>query len=88
MHPHMEIRFALTTNPAVKGTINVVSCVPIAFVATHAQNWYGTSCALFFGIISVVIGTYQMPPLCASHTSSSQNRKRLELNLNDTQVVL
>ncbi len=69
MHPHMEIRFKLATRPAVKGTIAVVSCMSIAYVATHTQNWYGTSCALLIGIISVVIGTYQTPPLCASCTS-------------------
>jgi hypothetical protein len=65
----MEIRFKLATKPAVKGTITVVSCVSIAYVATLAQNWYGTSCALFIGIISVIIETYQTPPLCASHSS-------------------
>jgi hypothetical protein len=69
MHPHMEIHFKLATKPAVKGTIAVVSWVSIAYVATHAQNWYGTSCARLIGIISVVIGTYQTPPLCASSTS-------------------
>jgi hypothetical protein len=57
----MEIHFELAAKQAVKGTIMVVSCVSIAYVATHAQNWYGTSCALLIGIISVVIGTYQMP---------------------------
>jgi hypothetical protein len=69
MHPHMEICFKLATKPAVKGTIAVVSCVSIACVATHAQNWYGTSCALLIGIISVIIGTYQMSPLHAFRTS-------------------
>jgi hypothetical protein len=69
MHPHMEIRFELATKPAVKGTIAVVSCVFIAYIATHAQNWYRTSCALVIGIISVIIGTYQTSPLCASCTS-------------------
>jgi hypothetical protein len=62
----MEIRFKLATKPAVKGTIAVVSCVSIAYVATHAQNWCGTSCTLLIGSISVIIGTYQTPPLCAS----------------------
>jgi hypothetical protein len=65
----MEIRFKLATKPAVKGTIDVVSFVSIAYVTTHAQNWYGTSCALLIGIISVIIGTYQTPPLCASCSS-------------------
>ncbi len=65
----MEIHFKLATKPVVKGTIAVVSCVFIAYAATHAQNWYGTSCALLIGIISVVIGTYQTPPLRASCTS-------------------
>jgi hypothetical protein len=69
MHPRMKIRFKLATKPAVKGTISVVSCVSIAYFATHAQNGYGTSCAFLIGIISVVIGTYQTPPLRASRTS-------------------
>ncbi len=70
----MEIRFKLATKPAVRGTIAVVSCVSIAYVVTHAQNWYGTSCALLIGIISVIIGTYQTPPLqaaCSSVTMTS-----------------
>jgi hypothetical protein len=65
----MEIRFEFATKPAVKGTIAIVSCVSIAYVATHTQNWHGISCALLIGIISVVIGTHQMPPLCTSCTS-------------------
>jgi hypothetical protein len=68
MHPHMEIRFELATEPAVKGPIAVVSCVSIAYLATHARKWYRISCALLIGIISVLIGTDQMPPLCASHS--------------------
>ncbi len=54
----------------VKGTITVVSCASIAYFATHAQNWYGTSCAYLIGIVSIIIGTYQMPPLCATAPSS------------------
>jgi hypothetical protein len=65
----MEIPFKLATKTAVIGTIVVVSCVSIAYVATHAQNWYRTSCALLIGTISVVIGLYQMPLLCALITS-------------------
>jgi hypothetical protein len=63
MHPLMEICFKLATKPALKGIVAVVSCVSIALIATHAQNWYGTSCALCIGIISVAIGTYQTPHL-------------------------
>jgi hypothetical protein len=69
-HPGMEIHLKLATKPAVKGTIAVVSCVSIAYAATHAQYWYGTSCAFLIGIIKVVIGTYQMPPLCITARSS------------------
>jgi hypothetical protein len=65
----MEIRFKLATKPAAKGTIAVFSCVSIAYVATHAQNWHGTSCALLISIIGVIIGTYQTLPPCASCTS-------------------
>jgi hypothetical protein len=70
MHPLMEIHFELATKSAIKGTIAVVSCVSIAYLATHAQNWYGISCAFLIGIISVVIGNYQMPPLCTTARSS------------------
>jgi hypothetical protein len=66
----MEVCFTLATKPAVKGTIAVVSCVFIAYIATHAQNWYGTSCTSLIGIISVIIGTYQTPPLCTTAHSS------------------
>ena len=38
----MEIRFKLATEPAVKGTIAVVSCVSIAHVATHTKTPYKT----------------------------------------------
>jgi hypothetical protein len=70
MHHLMEICFELATEPAVKGTIAVISCVYIVYVTTDTQNWYGTSCALLIGIISVVIRTYQMPPLAlATHSS-------------------
>jgi hypothetical protein len=71
MHPLMEICFELTTKSAAKGTIAIISCVSIAYVATHTQNWYGTTYALLIGIISVIIGTYQMPPFFASTTRSS-----------------
>jgi hypothetical protein len=59
MHPLMEICFKIITKPAIKGTIAVVSCASIAYVATHTQNWYGTSYAILIGIISIVTGTYQ-----------------------------
>jgi hypothetical protein len=65
----MEICFESATKPAVKSTIAVVSCMSIAYITIHAQNWYRTSCALLIGIISVIIKTYQMPPLCTSCTS-------------------
>jgi hypothetical protein len=71
MHPLMGICFELATKPAVKGTIAIVSYVSIAYIVMHAQNWYGTSCALLIGIISVIIRTYEMPPLCTSSTCSS-----------------
>jgi hypothetical protein len=62
----MEIRFDLANIPAVKGTIVIVSCVSSAYNATHAQKWQGTSCPFLAGIISVIIGTYQTPPLCTT----------------------
>jgi hypothetical protein len=65
----MVIRFKISTKPAFKGTIAVFSYVLTVYVATHALNWYGTSHSLLIGIISVLIGTYQMPPFCASCTS-------------------
>jgi hypothetical protein len=76
----MGIRFKLATEPAVKGTITVVSCVSIAYFATHAQNWYGTSYALLIGIISVVIKTYQTPPHCASSSSKTMTSDAVSAN--------
>jgi hypothetical protein len=58
-----ENRFNLATEPAIKGTITIVSCVSIAYIATHAKKWYGTSCAFLIGIIGIIIGTYQTPSL-------------------------
>jgi hypothetical protein len=57
----MEIRFKLATKLVVKDTIAVVSCVSVAYVPPHTHNWYGPSCALLIGIISVVIETYRLP---------------------------
>ena len=60
----MEICFELATEPAVKGTIAVVSYVSIAYVATHTKTPYRFASALLIGIIGVIIGTYKTPPLC------------------------
>ena len=59
----MEICFELATEPIVKGTITVVSCVSIAYVATHTKTPYRFASALLIGVIGVIIGTYKMPPL-------------------------
>jgi hypothetical protein len=61
----MEIRFELATEPAVKGTIAVVSCISIAHVATHTKTPYRFASAFLIGIIGVIIGTYKTPPLRA-----------------------
>ena len=62
----MEIKFELATEPAVKGTIAVVACVSIAYIATHAETPYGFATAFLIGtMIGIVIGTYKTPPLCA-----------------------
>ncbi len=34
----MEIKFELATEPAVKGTIAVVACISIAYIATHTET--------------------------------------------------
>jgi hypothetical protein len=67
----MELKFEIATEPAVKATITVVACKSIAYVTTHAQNWFGFGviAALIFGVISVIIGTYKTPPLCAVKSS-------------------
>jgi hypothetical protein len=61
----MELMFELATEPAIKATITVVPCTSIAYVTTHAQNWFGVIAALIIGVISVSIGTYKTLPLCA-----------------------
>jgi hypothetical protein len=60
----MEIHFELATEPAVKGTIAVVSCMSIAYVATHTKTPYGFASAFLIGVIGVIIGTYKTPSLC------------------------
>ena len=59
----MEICFELTTEPAVKGTIVVVNCVSIAYVATHTNTPYGFASALLISVVGVIIGIYKTPPL-------------------------
>jgi hypothetical protein len=61
----MEIKFELATEPAVKGTIAVVACVSIAYIATHAETPYGFASSFLIGIIGIIIGTYKTPPLRA-----------------------
>ena len=53
----MEIKFELATEPAVKGTIAVVACVSIAYIATHAKTPYGFASSFLIGIIGIIIGT-------------------------------
>jgi hypothetical protein len=65
----MELKFELATEPTVKATIPVLACTSIAYVATHAQNWFGVITALIIGVISVIIGTYKAPPLHAVKSS-------------------
>ncbi len=55
----MEIRLELATEPAIKGTIMAVSCVSIAYVATHTETPYGFASALLIGVIRVIISTYK-----------------------------
>jgi hypothetical protein len=66
----MEIHSKLATKPKVKGTITIVSCISIAYVATQTKNWYRTCCAFLIGMIGIVIGIYQTPPLCTPTRSS------------------
>jgi hypothetical protein len=61
----MEIKFELATEPADKGTIAVVACVSIAYIATHAKTPYGFASVFLIGTIGIVIRTNKMPPLCA-----------------------
>jgi hypothetical protein len=60
----MEIQFKLATEAVVKGTITVVSCVSITYVATHTKTPYGFASAFLIGVIRVIIGTFKTPPLC------------------------
>jgi hypothetical protein len=61
----VDLKFYLATEPAIKATIAIVACTSIAYVTTHAQNWFGVIAALIIGVISVVIVTYKTPPpLC------------------------
>jgi len=60
----MEIKFELATEPAVKGTTAVVTCISIAYVSTHAATPHRFASSVLIGIIGVIIGTYKTPPLC------------------------
>jgi hypothetical protein len=59
----MEIKFELATEPAIKGTIAVVACVSIAYIATRTETSYGFASSFLIGTIGIIIGTYKMPPL-------------------------
>jgi hypothetical protein len=65
----MELKFKLATEPAIKATIAVVACTSIAYVITHAQNWFGVIATLIIGVISVIIGICKTPPLSAVKSS-------------------
>jgi hypothetical protein len=52
----MEIKFKLATEPAFNGTITVVACVSIAYVAPHVETSYGFASSFLIGIIGVTIG--------------------------------
>jgi hypothetical protein len=65
----MELKFDPSTEPAVKATIAVVACTSIAYVTTHAQNWFGVITVLIVSVISVIIGKYKTPLLCAVKSS-------------------
>ena len=61
----MEIKFELATEPAVKGTIAVVACILIAYIAAHPETSYGVVSSFLIGVIGVIIGIYKTPSLCA-----------------------
>jgi hypothetical protein len=61
----MEIKVELATEPAIKGTIAVVACVSIAYIATHAEIPSGFASSFLIGTTSIIIGTYKTPPLRA-----------------------
>ena len=69
----MEIKFEVATEPAVKGTIAVVPCVSIAYIATHAETPYGFVSFFLSGIIGVIIRTYKTPPLHAPTWNYDRN---------------
>ncbi len=61
----MEIKFEQATELAFKGTIAVVACVSIAYIATHAETPYGFASSFLIGTIGIVIGIYKTHPLRA-----------------------
>jgi hypothetical protein len=61
----MELKFNLTTEPAIKATTAVVTLTSAAYVATCTQSLFGIASAIIIGVIAVVIRTYKTPPLCA-----------------------
>ncbi len=60
----MELKFELTTEPAVKAAIAIGAFASITHIISNAPNVFGIGgCVLITGL-ALVTGTYKMPPLC------------------------
>ncbi len=62
----MELKFKLTTKPAVKAAIAIGAFTGITRIITNSPNAFGISGCVLIAGLAFIIGTYCTPPLRAS----------------------
>ncbi len=62
----MELKFELATEHTVKAVIAIGAFTGINRIITNSQNAFGISGSILIAGLASIIGTYCMPPLCAS----------------------
>jgi hypothetical protein len=65
----MELKFKLTTEPAVKAVITIGAFTGITTVITNSPNVFGISGCVLIAGLALIIGTYCTPPLCTHATN-------------------
>ncbi len=63
MAPPMELKFELTTEPAVKAVIALGAFAGITCIITDSPNIFGISCCVLVTGLALVISTHCTPPL-------------------------
>ncbi len=65
----MELKFKLTTEPAVKAVIAIGAFVGITTIITNSPNVFGINGCVLIAGLALINGTYCTPPLCARATN-------------------